>query len=179
MPKLIENLSGMLLEETGRQIAERGYTKTTIRSVAAACGIAAGTVYNYFPSKEALVGAYMAEDWRNTYAAMREGSRKDAEGCLRTVYGGLAAFTRRHSGLFSDPAAAKAASGAFLTRHRQLRDQLAAVLEPFAPSEDGFSAQFAAEALLVWTVSGTPFEQIHRELGKLLSDQKEDPNEQL
>lgn len=179
MPKLIENVSGMLLEETGRQVAERGYAKTTIRSVASACGIAVGTVYNYYPSKEAMVGAFMAGDWRNTYAVMREGSRKGAEGCLRTVYDELVSFTRRHSALFSDPAAARAVSGAFLMRHRQLRDQLAEIIGPYAPSEDGFTARFAAEALLTWTIADVPFDRIYRELGKLLSDQKEDPHEQF
>ena len=179
MPKLIENVSGMLLEETGRQVAKSGWAKTTIRSVAAACGIAVGTVYNYYPSKEAMVGAYMAEDWRNTYSAMCRGDRRSAEDCLRVIYDELVSFTRRHSTLFSDPAAARAVSGVFLTRHRQLRDQLAALIEPFAPSGDGFSARFAAEALLTWTISGAPFERIYQELGKLLSNQKEDPHEQL
>ena len=168
MPKLIENVSGMLLEETGRQAAERGYAKTTIRSVAAACGIAVGTVYNYYPSKEALVGAYMAEDWRSTYAAMSEKSRGSAESCLRAIYDELSDFAGRHSALFSDPAAVRAVSGAFLTRHRQLRDQLAALIEPYAPSEDGFSARFAAEGLLSWTISKVPFQRIYRELEKLL-----------
>ena len=168
MPKLIENLSDQLLAEARRQVAERGYAKTTVRSVAAACGIAVGTVYNYFPSKEQLIAAFVAEDWKASLAEMRERSRESAETCFRAIYDGLAAFIERHGGLFADPDAAKAVSGAFFPRRLQLREQLAELLEPFAPSEDGFTARFAAEALLSWTVSGAPFESIYKELKKLI-----------
>ena len=53
MPKIIENLDQRLKEEARRQIRESGYSAMTIRSVAAACGVGVGTVYNYYPSKEA------------------------------------------------------------------------------------------------------------------------------
>ena len=52
MPKIIENVREELLAETKRQIGDRGYAKTTIRSVADACGIGVGTVYNHFPTKK-------------------------------------------------------------------------------------------------------------------------------
>ena len=78
MPKIIENLRDQLLKEARRQIAHQGYTGTTIRSVAAACGVGVGTVYNYFSSKEMLIAAFMAEDWQKqleTMAALRSSSR--------------------------------------------------------------------------------------------------------
>ena len=60
MPKIIENLESKLLEEAKRQIQESGYGAMTIRSVAKGCGVGVGTVYNYFPSKEALLTWSMA-----------------------------------------------------------------------------------------------------------------------
>ena len=42
MPKIIENIREQLLQEVKRQIAENGYGKTTIRSVAGACGLGIG-----------------------------------------------------------------------------------------------------------------------------------------
>ncbi len=49
-------------QETGRRIvacarklfSDNGFEKTTTRDIAEAAGVAAGTVFNYFPSKEAL-----------------------------------------------------------------------------------------------------------------------------
>ena len=63
MPKIIENLREELLAEAKKQIAERGYKNTTIRSVAAECGIAVGTVYNYFKSKDMLIASFILVDW--------------------------------------------------------------------------------------------------------------------
>ena len=51
MPKIIENIREKLLEEARRQVMEEGYEAMTIRSVAGACGVGVGTVYNYFSSK--------------------------------------------------------------------------------------------------------------------------------
>ena len=67
-PKIIENLESRLIQEAKRQIAESGYGATTIRSVAKGCGVGVGTVYNYFPSKEALVATFMLADWKESMA---------------------------------------------------------------------------------------------------------------
>ena len=179
MPKLIENVSQQLLAEARRQVAQQGYAKTTVRSVAGACGIAVGTVYNYFPSKEILIASFVAEDWRKALADIRKQGGETAESRLRAVYDGLLAFAEKHHDLFADPDAAKAVSGALLPRHLQLREQLAELIEPVAPSGDGFTARFIAEALLTWTISNTPFERIYQELKKLISNQKEAFHEQL
>ena len=63
MPKIIPNIREQLLNEAKKQIAEQGYSKTTIRSVANACNLGVGTVYNYFESKDMLIASFMAEDW--------------------------------------------------------------------------------------------------------------------
>ena len=168
MPKLIENLRPQLLTEARRQVAEHGYAKTTIRSVAAACGIAVGTVYNYFPSKDVLIASFVAEDWAEHLAAMNALSREDPEAFLRGICEQLRSFMGKQQTLFSDPDAAKAASAGFLPRHLQLREQLAGLIRPIAPSDDGFAARFLAEALLTWTVAGEPFDRVYDILKKLI-----------
>jgi AcrR family transcriptional regulator len=64
MPKIIHNLENRLIAEARKQIETSGYANMTIRSVAAACEVGVGTVYNYFPSKEALVATFMLDDWK-------------------------------------------------------------------------------------------------------------------
>lgn len=50
-----------ILEALLQIVAERGLEKATIREVAAAAGVAIGTVQYYFPTKEHLVSAAFAE----------------------------------------------------------------------------------------------------------------------
>ena len=51
-----------ILEAASKLFRERGFESTTVQSVAAEAGLAAGTVYLYFPSKEAIVAA-LQEDF--------------------------------------------------------------------------------------------------------------------
>jgi len=58
MPKIIDGLQKQILKEAKYQIFKNGFSKMTIRSVAKACDIAVGTIYNYYPSKEFLTGFF-------------------------------------------------------------------------------------------------------------------------
>jgi AcrR family transcriptional regulator len=50
-----------ILEVARRLFAEKGYEETTTRDIARAAGIASGTLFNYFPSKEAVVAQLAGE----------------------------------------------------------------------------------------------------------------------
>ena len=104
MPKIIENLEEKLLCEARKQLQETGYSAMTIRSVAAGCGVGVGTVYNYFPSKDALLAASMLEDWQSCVAAVHgvSGSEQSPERVLRCIYDQLLGFIDRHQVLFRD-----------------------------------------------------------------------------
>lgn len=167
MPKIIENLEARLTEEAKKQIEENGYAAVTIRSVAKACGVGVGTVYNYFPSKDALLAAYMLQDWKNCVTAIDAVSRYSdrPEMVARCMYDQLCAFAANHAGVFRDEAAAAGFAGSYGRYHDMLRHQLAEPLRKFCESE--FAADFAAESLLVWTMSGKQFEEIWDILKKL------------
>jgi len=167
MPKIIENPEARLLAEAKRQVGEIGYSAMTIRSVAKSCGIGVGTVYNYFPSKETLVARYLLEDWKLCMEAIYQAADSAlAEPVLRCIHTQLHCFAEKHQAVFRDPGAMSGFSGSAGSYHRMLRSQLAAPLEPFCP--DSFTAEFIAEALLVWTMAGKDFEELSGVLSKLL-----------
>ena len=167
MPKIIENLENRLIREAEKQIAESGYGAMTIRSVAKACGVGVGTVYNYFPSKEALVATHLLEDWNKCVLAIRAlGSCSDGpRPVVRCIYDQLVSFARRHEAIFRDEAAAAGFAGSFSGYHRMLRQQLAQPLQPFCGSD--FAAEFIAESLLTWTMAEKTFDEIYGMIEKL------------
>src|SRR5262245_14584247 len=57
-----------ILEVAQEQFARQGFDATTTRDIAAAARIAAGTLFNYFPTKEALVECLVSE----AYASLAE-----------------------------------------------------------------------------------------------------------
>ena len=64
MPKIIENLQERLLSAARLQLEAEGYSALTMRGIAKASGVGVGTVYNYYPSKDALIASFVAADWR-------------------------------------------------------------------------------------------------------------------
>ena len=163
MPKIIENVREQLLQEAKRQVQENGYSKTTIRSVAGACNLGVGTVYNYFKSKDMLIASFMLEDWMECLGEIKECSTSDPKQFLEHFYASLRNFIGKHQSLFQDSDAVLAFSGAFTVRHKQLRDQLAQILLPICENAEGdqaFLAEFIAESMLTWTVAGRPIQDL-------------------
>ena len=167
MPKIIENLESRLIEEAKKQIAESGYSTMTIRSVASACGVGVGTVYNYFPSKEALLATFLLGDWNECVAAIQAVSAdaETPEPAARCIYDQLLIFADRHQAIFRDEAAAAGFTGSFGRYHALLRTQLAQPLRKFCGSD--FSAEFIAESILTWAMAGKHFDEIYGMIGKL------------
>lgn len=169
MPKIIENVREQLLIVAKKQIEERGYANTTIRSVAGECGLAVGTVYNYFKSKDMLIATFVVEDWNLYLSEIRGADISDPRKTIQNIYNALIHFSEKHKALFSDPEAAKVYASVFSERHKTLRSQISEIIFPLCPAENGeFTAEFVAESLLTWTISGKNFDSIFNILEKIL-----------
>ena len=167
MPKIIENLEARLIDEAKKQIEEAGYGAVTIRSVAKSCGVGVGTVYNYFPSKDALLATYLLRDWKTCVAAIEAVSTySDAPAnVVRCIHDQLCQYAQRHQANFRDEAAAASFAGSFSRYHGLLRQQLAQPLRKFCDSD--YTSEFIAEALLTWTMAGKSFEEIYGMIGRV------------
>ena len=163
MPKIIENVREQLLIEAKKQIMENGYTKTTIRSVAKACGLAVGTVYNYYSSKDMLIASFMAEDWKHCLEQIQKHASDSSDVVIKSICENISGFVKIYNTLFCDGDAVKVYADAFSLRHKQLRDQLAGCVRPLcemsAVKDKDFLAEWIAESLLAWTVAGKSFDE--------------------
>lgn len=166
MPKIVENLRNNLLDEAKKQVLESGYSTMTIRSVASACGVGVGTVYNYFPSKDMLVASFMLDDWQLCMEVICSCCEKEKapENVLLPLYQQLRKFMDKYSVLFQDESAEVSFAPAFQKRHKQLRDQIAEPLLKICGKQQKvsaeFLAEFVAESMLTWTLAGRGYEEI-------------------
>ena len=158
MPKIIENIRELLLIEAKLQISENVYKNTTIRSVAGACGVGVGTVYNYFQSKDMLIATFMLEDWQVCLTQMKTLPQSNPESITKGICSALQSYMNQYQSLFSDSDASKVFASVFSQRHKQLRMQIAEIIYPACEgssvSDKTFLAEYIAESLLTWTVAG-------------------------
>lgn len=148
-----------------RAIAEEGgMAAVQIAAVAARAGIAAGTVYRYFPGKIDLVAALLAQMAEREIATLRRAAAR-APGplsALSAVIMTFAARARRHRRLafaaIAEPVDAEL-DGARLAFRRKLMDEFAAhiaaaVAEGRLPEQDATLAAAALTGLLAEALIG-------------------------
>jgi AcrR family transcriptional regulator len=97
MPKIIENPQAIILEHAGRILEEQGYEALSMRAIAKSCGIATGTIYNYFPTKRELLLQMMTDYWEMHFTVIDNLSagRKDLFAKLKCVFDIMEKFVFR------------------------------------------------------------------------------------
>lgn len=91
-----------ILKISRELIRQQGWSAINIRSVAAACGVSVGSIYNYFDSKAALVGATVESVWCEIFHCTEEETVfQDTQACIIWMYGRMEYGCRQYPVFFT------------------------------------------------------------------------------
>src|SRR5690349_24590865 len=85
--KRAEDTVVVLLDATERVVAKRGFHAATTNHIARVAGVSIGTLYHYFPTKEALVSAVVERMWRTELVAVMRHADAFRDAPLREAIG--------------------------------------------------------------------------------------------
>lgn len=91
MPKNLVNIKEDILMVTRNLLSEGGYANLNIRAIASKCGVASGTLYNYYDSKREIVEEILKNEWNMMLRRIDQASKADVSIIekLETVYNEL------------------------------------------------------------------------------------------
>ena len=142
MPKIIADIREKILCSARRRLLTEGYSALRLREIAADCGIAVGTIYNYYDSKLSLAEAVMRDDWQRTVGQMEiicAEAPSIRTGC-RELCGEMEAFCRAYRPTWQQYAASGNDPDPGRVRRRMIRTQLAGLLRILL-ARFGFAAE--------------------------------------
>lgn len=154
MPKIIENLDERILKEASDQLFSKGYHNMTMRSVADSCGIAVGTVYNYYKSKDLLIAQIMLKDWKQILAdiSLKCSSSIDIHEAFKIMYDGLTEFVAKYDVVWSQYGKTASIRRDMPMQYDMLIKQLSGILKEVLVrcynEQDEYIPVFLAEILL-------------------------------
>ncbi len=101
-----------ILKTSRELIQQNGWAGVNIRSVAAACGVSVGCIYNYFASKTELLSATVESIWSDIFHhPENEVVFQDTLSCVRWMYQQLEDGCQRYPGFFHPPCAGLCPAG--------------------------------------------------------------------
>ncbi len=154
MPKIIDEARDNILRTTRRILLQQGYAGVSVRSIAAECGIAVGTIYNYFSNKETLIAHSILQDWVAALAEMDDAvaaAASPAQGVVG-MYAAIVRFADVYRELFGQFARTGGSADVVGSRHVMLRTQLVQRIEGLrsrlCPTQPASLAVLLAETVL-------------------------------
>lgn len=91
-----------ILKTSRELIRQQGWSAVNIRSVAAACGVSVGSIYNYFDSKAALIGATVESVWCEIFHRPEDGAVfQDIQACIIWMYQRMEYGCKQYPGFFT------------------------------------------------------------------------------
>lgn len=175
MPKIIPNLSENILKECRNILLDPNKADLAIRDIAAACGVAVGTVYNYYPSKEYMMAAVMLADWKTKLEEIgcnTENASSLMDG-IRAIYDGLADYVELYRIVWQKDIASPGSQEQISLRHEKLLEDINALLMPlmtrFNKNVEGIIPTLMAVIIIERAQTDTGFEEIAPAIEKLLA----------
>lgn len=88
-----------ILKTSRELIQQQGWSAVNIRSVAGACGVSVGSIYNYFDSKAALVCATVESVWCEIFHRPEDSAVfRDTQACIVWMYERMKYGCRQYPG---------------------------------------------------------------------------------
>ena len=91
-----------ILKNSRELIREKGWAAVSIRSVASACGVSVGSIYNYYDSKAELISATVESVWCEIFHRPQdEAVFQDVQTCVKWMYERMAYGCEQYPGFFT------------------------------------------------------------------------------
>ena len=151
MPKIIPNAEEKILVSSKKLLFEQGYSKLALRDIACLSGVALGTIYNYFPSKDVLVATVMAKDWILALQNMNKNCKEalSVEQGVKAIYDSITGYVAINKSIWNEY---KGSNYYFGSHHKILRNQLSEILNELLDrldyKEDVILCPLLAETIL-------------------------------
>lgn len=174
MPKIIPDLEASLIQAARKSLLDSESHDISIRDLARECGTAVGTVYNYFPSKEALIAKAMMGDWLECCRSMKEdaGVEDRPLDAIRATVAALRRFTSRYAPMWKKYAVEQKTPVNLETRHNQIIAEISeAVNETLVRFDllyDRHLPEIVAELVLLASRTEDGFERLAPVLERIL-----------
>lgn len=126
MPKIIKDAKETIVREARALLATCGATKLNMRALAESAGVAAGTLYNYFPSKEDLIAEVVREDWYTMLEAIdpKLHAVHTATLGLERIFNAIVEYTKIHRELWANIRTSKKFQAKYFDYHKEMLDQI-------------------------------------------------------
>ncbi len=175
MPKILLNSEKKLLEAAKEIIEKEGVDNLSMKRLAQQTDMAVGTIYNYFPDKNAILIRIVTEDWHaleNTLLASYGDLKTFSEG-IRLLYDRFLRFSQTLQPIFSS--FTSHGNATYYASYSSFIEEGAKLLEALA---NHFSLSFIASryplaaAMFSYAIHypDTPYEEIEAAILRILGE---------
>jgi len=160
MPKILDDPRGAILKAVRDHVVSEGWSALNIRAIARRAGIAQGTVYNYFDSREHIAYELIGADWRALGEIKRSFSDEpgQAEANLAILFDSLRSFMDTYRKLWSDATSARGRSPGGENVHIRFRESVCDLVRESLSGravtpglERDFVLRFIASSFMEWS----------------------------